>query len=245
MSYILDALRRAEEERREQQTATELHDQVVAPPTREQGASAFVALGPWVVAAVCVAIAGAVGAYAWQMQSHTAPESGTAAPIGQVAATPAAMSVAPPVGAPATPPAPTPVAPATAAPTAAPATTTPGLATPAPTPVAQASVAAPPPAPNPAPANAQAPAPQATAVVQAEPPVLSFASLPDDIRRALPPMTFDGTIYSEDPASRMLMINGQLLREGEAFTADVRVEQIKPRSAILSYRGRRFEFMRQ
>ena len=213
MSYILDALRRAEEERREQQAATELHDQVVAQPTREEGASAFMALGPWVVAAVCVAIAGAVGAYAWQMQSRSAHESETAAPVDPVAVTPAATTVAPPAVMPATPSAPTPVLPSTATPAAAPATMT--------------------------------PAPQPPAAAQPESPVLSFASLPDDIRRALPPMTFDGTIYSEDPASRMLMINGQLLREGEAFTADVRVEQIKPRSAILSYRGRRFEFMRQ
>ena len=37
----------------------------------------------------------------------------------------------------------------------------------------------------------------------------ALAELPDEVRRALPPMRFEGTVYSDTASSRMLMINGQ------------------------------------
>ncbi|WP_341676705.1 general secretion pathway protein GspB [Niveibacterium sp. SC-1] len=240
MSYILDALRRADEERREQEAATELHDQVVAPAATADGASLPAAWGPWIVAAVCVAIAGVVGAYAWQMQGGAAdPGAARAAE----ASTPPTPTSTPMVSATTPAVAETPVGTATPSADSRPSTgdthrartpgkgernngaTSPDMA-----------------APNVTSSSATAPAPPNAAVADAQVPVSSLAALPDEIRRALPPMRFDGTIYSEVPASRLVLINGQLLREGEAFTTDVRVEEIRPRSAILSYRGRRFEF---
>lgn len=93
-----------------------------------------------------------------------------------------------------------------------------------------------------APTHASPAAPASVAPEEGALPGL--AELPEDIRRALPPMRFEGTVYSDTASSRMLMINGQLLHEGESFNADIRVERIKPRSAVLSYRGQRFEFSR-
>jgi general secretion pathway protein B len=57
--------------------------------------------------------------------------------------------------------------------------------------------------------------------------------LPADVRRRLPVLTVGGSAYSADPASRMLILNRQVLREGDAVAADVVLERIQLRSAVL------------
>jgi general secretion pathway protein B len=42
-----------------------------------------------------------------------------------------------------------------------------------------------------------------------------------------------GSAYSADPASRMLIVNGQVVHEGAALGAGVVLETIQPRSAVL------------
>ena len=54
------------------------------------------------------------------------------------------------------------------------------------------------------------------------------------------PVTVGGASYSENPASRMLIINGQIFHEGDKLTSEVTLQQIKLRSAVLSYRGYRY-----
>jgi general secretion pathway protein B len=65
--------------------------------------------------------------------------------------------------------------------------------------------------------------------------------LPDDVRRGLPQLAFGGSVYSDTPAQRMVIINGQVMREGDAVTDELQIEQIRPRSAVLRMRGQRFE----
>jgi general secretion pathway protein B len=48
-------------------------------------------------------------------------------------------------------------------------------------------------------------------------------------------------VYSEIPAQRMVILNGQVLREGDAVSDELVLEQIRARSAVMRLRGQRFE----
>jgi general secretion pathway protein B len=54
-------------------------------------------------------------------------------------------------------------------------------------------------------------------------------------------MAIGGSVYSQQPVNRMVIINGQVFREGSAVTPDLLLEQIGPKSAVFSLRGQRFE----
>ncbi|MBC7719040.1 MAG: general secretion pathway protein GspB, partial [Chitinophagaceae bacterium] len=64
-----------------------------------------------------------------------------------------------------------------------------------------------------------------------------FQDLPVDTRQALPTLVISGSTYSSNPAYRMLIINGQVLREGDAVASDLLLARIKPRSAVFNFKG--------
>jgi general secretion pathway protein B len=43
------------------------------------------------------------------------------------------------------------------------------------------------------------------------------------------------------PASRMLIVNGQVFREGDALAPGLTLQTIRLRSAVFEFRGQRFE----
>lgn len=86
-------------------------------------------------------------------------------------------------------------------------------------------------------ASTVVPAPQQ---VPADRPVPALAELPESLRRELPVLATSGAMYSETPANRMLIINGQVLREGDRVAANLVLEQIQLKRAVLSYKGQRF-----
>jgi general secretion pathway protein B len=45
-------------------------------------------------------------------------------------------------------------------------------------------------------------------------PVPPLADLPEDIRRTVPKLVVSGSVYSSNPAQRILIVNGQVLNEG-------------------------------
>src|SRR5206468_2752546 len=105
---------------------------------------------------------------------------------------------------------------------------------------AQAPAAANAPPPNTAPSNgggAATPVPAAAPEAR----LRTLAELPDDVRRGVPQLAFGGSVYSDIAAQRMVIFNGQVLREGDPLGDDVMLEQIRPRSAVLRTRGQRFE----
>ena len=53
--------------------------------------------------------------------------------------------------------------------------------------------------------------------------------------------TVGGAIYSETPSDRMVILNGQVFHEGDKPAADTVLEQIRLKSAILNFRGQRYE----
>jgi general secretion pathway protein B len=129
--------------------------------------------------------------------------------------------------------------PASAAPDAATAKATPAKTAPAELPARRAAAS---PATPPAAASAPAPASAAAAATAAKPPrVPTLAELPADIRQQLPTLAVGGAMYSPTPSNRMLILNGQLYHEGEQPAPGLTLESIQLRSAVLSFKGQRYE----
>lgn len=280
MSYILDALKRAEAERSRGEIP-DLHAQPLGDlPAAEAKAPAGSRV-LWVAGAAAIMLLGGAGGWWLSRDGASKPDPAVAvrpepAPVAAVippAIPPAAAPTAPMQGAsaavaPAAPPpsptitlAPAPVAEAdVAAPPASPASSkAKALATAAASGVKadalakagpSAADAAAAPAGNAQPGSAVSGTPavsvpatnQATSPGTASPDekVVALRDLPDDVRASLPPLTVAGSTYSENPASRMLIINGKLVHEGDKLTPELTLQQIRLRSAVLSFRGTRF-----
>ncbi len=134
----------------------------------------------------------------------------------------------------ASPPARVPVA---AAPVPVPAS----MPAPAPAPLPVVVSAPPPPVAAPVPPPAAATPPPPAPAPAAPPRALSLSELSPEQRRELPPMILGGSIWSENPQSRFVIVNGQVVREGEAAAAGVTVERIAPKSVVLRWRELRIE----
>ena len=255
MSYILDALRKADAERERDPATRGIHAQPVAAAPADRSTNAGSRRWTWALALAAAALAVA----GWQVVMAPAAPSTidrAAGPValpavvvtpqpvpGQTAETVAAPAVAAsavlpaapaPVTAPAPAPAPTPAVirdarkPATAAPaaaasamaaaSAATSTTASGTATPA----TATSPSMPPPA---------AATPDR---------VLAVAELPADVQRELPKLAISGGVYSDNPAQRMLIVNGQVFNEGAEPAPGVQLEQIRAKTAVLKFRGYRY-----
>lgn len=52
-----------------------------------------------------------------------------------------------------------------------------------------------------------------------------------------PNLSVSGSVYADEPAQRLLIVNGQVLREGDAASADLTLVSIGPKSAVLRYKG--------
>jgi general secretion pathway protein B len=61
-----------------------------------------------------------------------------------------------------------------------------------------------------------------------------------DLQRELPPIVFGGSVYSEQAPARIVVLNGRVFREGETIMPDLVVDEIRPRGAVLRWRGQRF-----
>ena len=70
--------------------------------------------------------------------------------------------------------------------------------------------------------------------------VYNLDDLPLSIRQSVPPITISVSLYSNDPDSRMARINGSMMREGEYLTADLKLEEITPDGVVFSYHSYRF-----
>ncbi|MDM4768158.1 general secretion pathway protein GspB [Pelomonas sp. SE-A7] len=73
-----------------------------------------------------------------------------------------------------------------------------------------------------------------------EPRIPKLQELPEALRRELPKLVAGGAMDSEQAAQRMLILNGQLLHEGDAVAPGLVLERIQLRTAQLVYKGQRF-----
>lgn len=244
MSYILDALRKSEQER-QRGKVPDLNSYKEEPVAETRRSNVW----PWITAAVLV-VNLAIMAFIWT--SSQEPQS---PPLAQVPPTP--ISTMPAAqGHPQTPVAYAPVQQAAPPMTAPmhPGGSAPVVTTPSPTPYA--SMAAPSPAPTPhtemvdtRPPIQSTPtrvSPQTPdyAIEQEEPlyparsPNIAYMpqleELPADERAGIPDMTFSSHMYSTMPRFRSIIINGKRLKEGEYFTEDLQVREITDKGVIMS-----------
>lgn len=255
MSYILDALRKADAER-ETGAVPDLHaQQYITMPADDEGAQR----SGWLIALVGLLCIALIGVLTWALLARN---EATRAAERQTAAIAPVVPASKPVDA-STPQtvggsAPKVATPSKTKPSAALTSTPPPhkaaragdtaanpIATNKKSTASQASTAEPPSrdAPPPPPGNATATStrPADAAADRSAGRVYTWPELPENIRKELPPVTVNGSSYSAQAASRLLIANGQVLHEGDKLTADVRLETIGPRSAVLSFRGYRYE----
>jgi len=236
MSYILEALKKAQAERQLGHAPT-IHDMPIQPVHYERAAANRTPL--WIALALGAALA--VGGGAWWLK---------AAPPVRVALAPPAPLPAPSEPVPAPAPVPVPPEPAPApqpvasqpfpeqAPMDAPPKPTPAPA-PKPTPApAPKPVPAPVP-PVPAPRVAQAPAVPAEPAA-AEESLPAMRELPQALQQSLPQVAFGGYMYSKNPADRLLLIDKVLRHEGEEVAPGLVLEKLLPKAAVMNYRGTRY-----
>lgn len=263
MSYILEALKKAQAERQIGSTPT-IHAPTLA--SAQQGQSRSVQRTPMIVALVLMgaAIAGlatmlvrqqppaaqpraaavdaSVAAPPAQAGSpaHAAPPAAAAAVQAEIPAPDAASAMAA-IAAPAAAAVPEavakqpPVAAASSSATA-PATVRAVGASAASTARAIEAPAAAPVTAAPAPAPAAPPAP-----APLEEHIQSLQDLPEPIQRAIPPIALGGYMYSKNPADRLLLIDKVLRKEGEEVAPGLLLEKLQPKQAVFRFRGYRYK----
>jgi general secretion pathway protein B len=67
-----------------------------------------------------------------------------------------------------------------------------------------------------------------------------LADLPASFRQSLRPVTLTVHVYSKTPAGRFVFINDRRYEEGQRLVEGPLLESIQPRGVVLSYQGRRF-----
>ena len=81
--------------------------------------------------------------------------------------------------------------------------------------------------------------PSASADPARRPPT-NIKDLPENLRTQLPPLQISGSVYSSDSRSRLLIVNGQPMHEGDVIGSDLRLLQIQPKAAIFEFKAQRF-----
>lgn len=234
MSYILEALKKAQAERQLGNAPT-IHappPMYAAPDRARDGNRRHLMIG------LGLGVLVAAAALLWVRHTGEQPVRLAAAPVSAPAPAPvpapAPTAAAAPPAAPAPAPAPAPAqreaAPVAAKPAPAPAR----AAEPAPPPV---RVAEAPLSETPA---ALAPAPVTAAQPAGEESLRTLQQLPESLRREIPQVSFGGYIYSPTPGESLLLVDKTLRREGEEVAPGLVLERLMPKAAVMNYRGTRY-----
>ena len=214
MSYILDALKKADAER-ERAAVPGLH--TTATPLADDALPKALSVTTLAVGVAALALA-ALGVMGWQLWQHAAPPA--PAPVPAPPSSPPPMMMTPPMQPPASQP-----------------MSAPPQAQPSP-PLATDSVKQSPPQ-QPV-ASRPSSTPKSTTPATTGTPILRLNELPEEVRRTLPNMVFGGAMYSDVPSKRMLIINGGVFHEGDQPMSGLSLDEIRLKSAVFSYQGQRF-----
>lgn len=254
MSYILDALKRADAER-QRGAVPGLHARHATTPVF-QAAAHGAQRRVWLAVAAALALAG-ISAGLWRWQS-SAVRLAVLEPAGAIPPVPAplAQPVPAPEPAPSSVLPPAVVAPPRRVSSLPPAVMSAAAPPQSPSkrvPAAPAAGMAPPSRPrlDPVATSAQPgvaaratalPLPRASAAApQAAPAAIPLLSdLSEETRRQIPALVITGSVYSENPGQRLLLINNQVLSQGALVAPDVSLEEIRVKSSVFSFRGTRF-----
>lgn len=237
MSYILEALRKADAER-ERGSVPDLHAQLLPPAGAAEVLSEAprTSLLPWLAVGILLAI---VAGGAWYAVSRDEPVAVAVAPPAlPLAASAAAQSAASAASAAASAAS----APSTPEPAAAPPkppakTAAPRRAPPAPAARATAERADPAPKAAP-PSRVAAPPPKVESSAVRVP---TLGELPGELRQLVPPLVIGGSVYSPQASARMVIVNGQVFQEGGLLAPELKLKQVRQKAAVFSIRGQLFE----
>jgi len=234
MSFILDALRKSDQQRQRSATPTLTSAQTLAAAPRQPAL-----LWYSVIAALLVGAGVLIG---WLQQAPPQPllkalppaatkpvesraAAFAAAPLPTFPETVHKPEVPPPQAQPATPvPAPTPPAVGEAKAPVPPALSGPAAVAAAPREIAAA---------KPVEANAAGDAARETGVMQ-------LSELPPALQQEIPKMSILAHSYSSKPKARFVFINDQMVHEEEYPVPGLKLEQITPDGMVFSYKGYRF-----
>lgn len=72
------------------------------------------------------------------------------------------------------------------------------------------------------------------------PTVLEMDELPFEVLQHIPVMQFSAHVYSSNPLQRSLVINGRFMEEGDRMASDLYLSEITPDGAIFDFQGQRF-----
>jgi general secretion pathway protein B len=221
MSYILDALKKADAER-ERGAVPGLHTQAEPLPHDELPQPAGNPTVIWIVAGVSLGAALAMGYALWGRDAPPIERTPAVAiesvRPSMVPAMPARDAVPEPVKQPAYAAAPQPV-PAPA---------------PAPAPVERRIEA------KSSPTIKASPVPPAKEAASATARPLSVSELPDEIKRELPQLSIGGAMHSDTPSSRMLILSNGVFHEGDQPYPGLVLEEIKLKAAVFRFKGYRY-----
>ena len=222
MSYILEALKKAQAER-----ARGAVPGVDAQPVPTMAPRRPASLWLWPTAVLAALALGAVLFWpASDKERHSAsvePTPPVTMRAGEGAVRPPAPTATPATSSPAAPASP-------ASTTAVAASSAPAAASEPPArPARKMGEIAP--AANTAPAPAPAPVPERIALLQ---------ELPAQIQREIPPIAINGYLYASKPADRSVLINNRLRREGDQLAEGLTLEKLLPSEMVLNYRGYRY-----
>jgi general secretion pathway protein B len=71
--------------------------------------------------------------------------------------------------------------------------------------------------------------------------IYHMSELPQSLQQKLPAFAISTFLYSEDRGSRSVRINGQMMREGQYLSAGLKLEEIMQNGMIFSYQNYRFQ----
>ena len=225
MSYILDALKKADAER-EREGVPSLHTQHghatdAADRTGQGPVSTAVGL-QWAMGGVAAGLVLLAGVW-WLKAQPESPATTTPPPTAAVTAAPPMPPVVMP----------------------APQAASPGDGRMAPGEATTESVRRT--APNRVDANKPANTPPSTSALHVDASlrdaprrVVPVAELPDDVRRELPALSIGGAMHSDVPANRMLVLNGNVFHEGDQPAPGLVLEEIKLKSAVFRFKDHRY-----
>jgi general secretion pathway protein B len=234
MSFILDALKKSESDR-QRQSGPALFEVKVAPPRSR--------LPLWAVA-IGLLLAVNLAIVAWMVLRRPTAHAATA----HAAAAPVAATLLPPAGA----------APASAPQALPPAAAAPAVVPPASPATAATTTAAAAPSATPAAGSGDTESAEDLAPAADAPAIPAAAGLSTHVRRGtadgvplyqdwaatpgthVPQLRLDLHVYAARPEERFAMINMKKVHEGDLLPEGVRVENITPEGAVLSYNGSRF-----
>jgi general secretion pathway protein B len=90
--------------------------------------------------------------------------------------------------------------------------------------------------------NEKIPAPPAAIITDSNADVIDFHDLPDSIKQQLPSIAVSAHVYSSNPLQRSIVINNNFLEEGEYILDDLILQEITTDGAIFYYQGTRFHY---